>query len=112
MNSRDASQVGLTETRAADECLGVQNFDTCSCHPESSGLAWCQDMKVLQRRCGVDKVHLRLSFARRLHPFYPPFVEVSIERKPKLFEHIRTPHRIISPFAQFMHLIVIYLGRQ
>ena len=37
---------------------------------------YSQDMETLSRRRAVSTVHLRLAFARGLHPFYPPSVEV------------------------------------
>ena len=36
-----------------------------------------QDLATLGRRYGMSTVHLRLAFARGLHPFYPPSLEVS-----------------------------------
>ena len=36
-----------------------------------------QDLAILGRRHGMSTVHLRLAFARGLHPFYPPSLEVS-----------------------------------
>lgn len=37
-----------------------------------------QDLATLGRRHGMPTVHLRLAFARGLHPFYPPSLEASV----------------------------------
>ena len=43
-----------------------------------ASLSMCvQDLATLGLRHGMSTVHLRLAFARGLHPFYPPSLEAS-----------------------------------
>ncbi len=46
-------------------------------YAQSQTLTDAQDLAALGRRHGMSTVHLRLAFARGLHPFYPPSLEVS-----------------------------------
>ena len=48
-----------------------------------------QDMATLSHRGPVSTVHLRLAFARGLHPFYPPSLEV--RRFQCMHQHILCP---------------------
>lgn len=45
-------------------------------------------MRLLKRRHGVDKVHVRIAFARGLYPFHPPSVEVRAPN-PRLYHSTR-----------------------
>ncbi len=50
-------------------------------YAQSHTLTDAQDLATLGRRHGMSTVHLRLAFARGLHPFYPPSLEVSSSQR-------------------------------